>query len=112
MSELEMRQGGWRGLVSQALEAEITGQPMIPRDIVRTVNRAAAKQYGKGVVNQARVITTKGVTDLGMLFLEDIEAKEAAAVARDPMSGGRRQRRLVDAATDVFEDAIHATGRR
>ena len=63
MSELEVRQR-LMGRVARAMEAEITGQPVVPRDIERTVNRAVAKQYGKGVVNQVRVITTKGVTEV------------------------------------------------
>jgi hypothetical protein len=95
----------------EVLEGEIVGWPYLPRDIEKAMQRGVAKQYGKGAVGVVRVETTARVTEHALLRLGDLEAEEAAAVARDPMNAGRRQRRLVDAAERVFEDAIRTTGR-
>jgi hypothetical protein len=95
----------------EALEGELIGRAPLPRDIERATTREVAKQYGRGAVGIVRVETTARVTEHALLRLGDLEADEAAAVARDPMNAGRRQRRLVDAAERVFEDAIRVTGR-
>ncbi len=95
----------------EAIEGEIVGRPQLPRDIEKATTRAVAKQYGRGAVGVVRVETTARVTEYALTRMGDLEAEEAAAVARDPMNAGRRQRRLVDAAERVFEDAIRVTGR-
>ncbi len=94
----------------EALEGELVGRPQLPRDIEKATTRAVAKQYGRGAVGIVRVETTARVTEHALTRLGDLEAEEAAAVARDPMNAGRRQRRLIDAAERVFVDAIHVTG--
>ena len=95
----------------EVLEGELVGRPELPRDVERATTRAVAKQYGRGAVGVVRIETTARVTEYALTRLGDLEVEETAAVVRDPMNGGRRQRRLVDAAERVFEDAIRTTGR-
>ncbi len=94
----------------RALEGELIGRPALPLDIERATRRAVAKQFGRGVVNRTRVITTAQVAETGMDFLGRLEDEEAAAVARNQFTGGGRQRRIVDAFARVAEDAVLRTG--
>jgi hypothetical protein len=93
-----------------AIEAEIVGRPVLPRPVEQAVTRAVAKQYGRGAVGKARVVTTGQVAEHGLVMLEKLEREETAAIARDPVNAGRRQRGIVDAAAAVFEDAVRTTG--
>ncbi len=45
-----------------------------------------------------------------MDFLGRLEDEEAEAVARNPFTGGARQRRIVNAFAAVAEDAVLRTG--
>jgi hypothetical protein len=75
---------------------ELVGHPLLPAPVQRAVTTAVAKQYGRGVVGTVRVETTRNVARHALRALEDLEAEEAAAASRDPMNGGRRQRRIVE----------------
>jgi hypothetical protein len=95
----------------QAIEGELIGRPVLPRPVEKATQYAVAKQIGRGVVGVTRVQTTRRVANEVLFALEDLEAEEAAAVARDQFNAGRRQRRIVDAFTAVGEDAIRTTGK-
>ncbi len=94
----------------QVIEGELIGRPAMPRPVEKAVTTAVAKQYGKGIVGAARVRTTHYVATQALHAVADLEDEEAAAVARNQFTGGRRQRRIVDTAAAVMDDAVYTTG--
>jgi hypothetical protein len=95
----------------QVIEAEVVGQPVLPRPVERALVTAVAKQYARGVVGKVRVETTYEVARHALRALSDLEADEIAAIAPDPVNAGRRHRRIVDTAAYLFDDAVYRTGR-
>ncbi|MBM7807771.1 hypothetical protein JOD57_003608 [Geodermatophilus bullaregiensis] len=109
---LQVPARGSAGLRQQerVIEGELIGRLVLPRPIKRATQYAVAKQLGRGLVGVTRVQTTRRVVDEVLYALEDLEAEEAAAIARDPFNAGRRQRWVVDVFTAVGLDAIRTTG--
>jgi hypothetical protein len=104
MSDLVPLSGG-------ELESRVASRPVLPGRIERATERAVAMEQARAIVGAARVQAVTYVTSTALLALSMLEDEETAAVARDPMNGGRRQRALVDGAMAQFRQTINDVGR-